>query len=782
MKDFFSQYLSDPRWLIYDKGWNPYLQTVSETQLALGNGYIGSRGILEEIPPGCEPGTFFSGLYDKIAAQVAELVNAPNPINFKVIASGEKLDVGAMNIVSHKRTLDLRQGLLARQTVYANARKERFDYQSIRFFSLHNKHIAVMQVYLTPLDAPADLTIENLVETATTNKGLVTEGRKKHFHVTEILKKGNINYLCVKTLEKEILVAYASNVFAQTNNKNRWVPYRTFYLNLKKGETACITKFFSFYTSREVNPKRIKAQTIQTLRKTTRKGFKKLLDEHCKTWVNKWKTADIQIEGDANVERTLRFNTYHLLISSNDEDNDASIGARGLIGEGYRGHIFWDTEIFILPFFIYTNPRIARNLLLYRHRRLNMARKIAAGRGYQGAMFPWESADSGEECTPPWYRDSDGVVREVLTGQQEHHITADIAYGVCHYFTVTNDWDFMLKYGLEIMIETARFWASRVEYNKKKKRYDINRVIGPDEFHDDVNNNAYTNALAQWNLIMARKIHRILERKSPATVKKLMKKINLSAEEMEKWPKIAGKIYMPIPKRTGIIEQFEGFFKKKKLRRLERDDNFIPIVPNSITFQDNIYRTQFIKQADVVMLSYLLEDILNAKQKKKNYLYYEKRTLHQSSLSPSMHSIVGSAVGERKKAYRYFLTAAYTDLKNIYGNTAEGIHTATLGGTWQAVINGFAGLGIKKKVLSFNPKLPAHWDKINFSIKWRGFNLSVNVGQDKIKLYFASERKKDWLPVEIYGTRQRISANKSMVFCKKSGLKKYYPPETKGGN
>ena len=208
MNNFFSHNLSDPHWLIYEKGWNPNLQAVSETQLALGNGYIGSRGILEEIPPGCEPGTFFAGLYDRTAAQVTELVNAPNPISFKVIADGEKLDVGAMNLISHKRTLDMYQGLLVRQTVYANARKERFDYKSMRFFSMHNKHIAAMQVYLTSLDAPADFTVEHIVETAIANKGLVTEGSKKHFHVTEVLKKGNINYISVKTLEKEVLISF----------------------------------------------------------------------------------------------------------------------------------------------------------------------------------------------------------------------------------------------------------------------------------------------------------------------------------------------------------------------------------------------------------------------------------------------------------------------------------------------------------------------------------------------------------------------------------------------
>ncbi len=351
MIDHFSDYLSDPHWLIFERGWNPELQLVSEVQLALGNGYIGSRAILEEIPPQCEPGTFFAGVYDKTAARATEIINTPNPIDFRIIVQGEKLGVTTMDVLSHQRALDIYQGLLVRRTIYANARKKRFDYQSMRFFSMRDKHVAIMQIYFTPLDEAAHLTIETSLDTSITNKGLVTEGEKKHTHVTEVLKLGDINYVCVKTLEKEILIAYASQIKVQRNNKSYSVPYRTFYLNVKKGETVCITKFFSFYNSCEVHPKRIRTKTVGNVNKIVKKGVARLIKEHRQVWAKKWKTANIEIEGDPDVVRAIRFNIYHLLISANEEDDNVSIGAKSLAGQGYRGHIFWDAEIFILPFF-----------------------------------------------------------------------------------------------------------------------------------------------------------------------------------------------------------------------------------------------------------------------------------------------------------------------------------------------------------------------------------------------------------------------------------------------
>ncbi len=775
MANYFTQYLSPPSWLITSEGWDPKQQNVIETQLTLGNGYIGSRGILEEIPPNCCPGTFFSNIYDTAGAQVTEIVNAPNPVDFRVISKGEKLDVTAMDVREHKVILDMHKGFLTRKTIYRNSTGKKFDYQSMRFFSMDDPHIAAMQVCITPIDASAHFTIESAVNSSITNKGVITEGNKKHVDIIEFIKHNNVNYLCFKTLGQNILLAYGTQLKIEQNNKVSVVSTRSFDLKLKKDETVVITKFFTFYTSLEIHPNRIKNKTIKNIQKITKKGFTQLFDAHCKAWSKKWKKANIEIEGDSKAEKALRFNIYHLLISAGTQDINASIKAKALSGEGYRGHIFWDTEIFILPFFIYTHPVIAKNLLLYRYRRLNEARKNAHQKGFEGAMFPWESADTGKDVTPLWYKDGEGEIKEVNTMQFEHHISADISYGIHHYFMATNDFDFMLKYGLEIILETARFWASRVEYNKRTKKYEILHVIGPDEFHVDVDNNAFTNLLAQWNLEIARKTYDSLKKRFPGSVKTVNKKIKLKLKELEIWKNIATNMFVPFSTKSGIIEEFKGYFKLKKLPLPELDSNFLPLLPKTI---HNVDKTQFVKQADVVMILYLLSSAFDYNLRKKNYLFYEKRTLHQSSLSVSMYSLMGVEVGEKIKAYRYFINSVYADLKNIYGNTADGIHAASLGGTWQAVINGFAGVKLDEGILSFQPKLPARWEKIKFLLQWKGHEISVNINKEKIRLTFFSKNKKDILPIKVYGVVQQLPANKSAVFLRK--IKRKVPLDTKG--
>jgi kojibiose phosphorylase len=766
MEDYFANSLSDKKWHIVEEGFDPKLQNVNETLFALGNGYIGSRGILEEIPPDACPGTFFAGIYGGSRALVPELVNAPNPIDMRIGLKGEKLGVIAMDTLSHERTLDMYNGVLARHTVYSNARKKKYDYQSMRFFSRKNKHVAAMRIYLTSLDEDATITITNSIDTSIMNMGLVTEGDKKHIDEIETGKSGDTNYKCSKTFETGVLLTYASQIVVDKGNKTYSVPDWTFKIHLKKGETACITNYLSFYSTLDTSREKTKKQAIKTVSQCVKKGFDQLLKEHCKEWGRKWKMALVEIEGDEDIEKAVRFNIYHLLIAANVDFSDNSIGAKALTGEGYRGHIFWDTEIFCLPFFVYTYPAIARNILMYRYHRLNQAREIAINKGFEGAMFPWESAETGEETTPSWYKDSEGRIQRVMTGDQEHHITADVAFGILNYFKVAKDEEFLLNYGLEIILETARFWAIRVKYNRDEKRYEIHRVIGPDEFHEDVNNNIYTNILVQWNLNSAVNLYRELLKKYPKEVKGLKKKIDLRSSELEKWQNIASKIYIPRPNKEGIIEQFDGFLKREELPLPNLNKWGFPTSVKNIK---NLGETQFVKQADAVMVLFLFPELYSPKIRRKNYQFYEKRTLHHSSLSASIHSAVGSDVGMLKKAYQYFKAAAFSDLKNIYGNVSLGVHAASLGGTWQALVHGFAGVRVQDGTLSVDPKLPQKWKRLKFSINYRGRPVSVEIFEKKLSLYFSSKDKSDILKVIVYGKPHELVANKKVSFQKGDG-------------
>ncbi len=766
MKSRFYKYLADKSWLIVENGYSPRGLKVKESLFTLGNGYIGSRGIYEEIPDGTEAGTYIAGIYDKAVSMVPELVNAPNPIDFRIAVEGEKLDIGRMDIVENKRVLDLKNGILARRTIFSDTKKRRFLYESLRFFSLREAHIGAMQVYLKAMDRPARIIVQDTVDDSVTNPGGILEGRKRHTQLVDVSAAPDVNYLCVKTFTNKIWIAYASFLaIGRGLGQGVGTLNKIFNMSLKRGETVCFTKIFSIRTSKHIRREKLKRITVKELQRAKQTGFTALLKSHTAAWRERWKTVDIKIAQDKEAQKALRFNIYHLLIAGKEGDGDVSIGAKTLSGYGYRGHIFWDTEIFILPFFIYTNPHIARNLLMYRFRRLGAAREIAKAKGYRGSLFPWESADTGRETTPPYAKNLDGSIIEIHTGEMEHHIVSDIAYGVWHYFNITGDVDFMLEAGLEMLFEAARFWASRVTRKRRRKKFDINGVIGPDEFHENVNNNAYTNKMARWNLLMAKDLHKRFCKQRPRALRRVMRKISLKEEELKHWAYVAENMKFPFSQSKGIIEEFDGYFRKRDVIPKKFNHYFMPIVPHDISLSD-IAKTQLVKQADVVMLMYLLSENFRESQKAKNYLYYVKRTLHKSSLSPSIHSIIASEVKDRTRSYLYFLFSLYADLKNTHSNTGDGIHAASLGGTWQAAIMGFAGFRNIHNLPSFEPRLPAHWKNMKFCLKWRKCILKILVSNKRVKIY-AENQKKGAMLIKCFNSVYKIPFNKTHTFYDK---------------
>ncbi|MBL7157956.1 MAG: glycoside hydrolase family 65 protein [Candidatus Omnitrophica bacterium] len=767
MKSIFSKYLSPEKWLIRENKWAcPEELNVNESVLTLGNGYVGSRGIYEEIPEGTEPGTYIAGVFDKAGAMVAELVNVPNPIDFRIIVEGEKLDITRMDVLEHERVLDLRKGILVRRTVFMDTKKRRFLYESMRFFSLFDTHVGCMQVYFKSLDREAKIIIQDAIDDSVTNAGSILEGRKRHTQVVDVSSTGELTYMCVKTYTRKIRIAYTS-CLAVARGRGQGMPTlnKIFNMSIDKGETLRFTKIFTIYTSRHISQRRIKAIALRDARKAAHMGFEELLGRNTEAWRKRWAAADILIKGDEDVEKALRFNIYHMIISGKEADEDVSIGARTLSGEGYRGHVFWDTEMFLLPFYIYTRPDIARNLLMYRYNRLNPAREIAAKQGYRGTLFPWESADSGREVTPPYAKNLDGTIIEIKTMDYEHHIVADVAYGVWHYHEASKDTGFMLRAGLEIMFETARFWASRVTYNKKKKVYEIKRAMGPDEFHETVDNSAYVNIMASWNLEKAHEYYEHFSKTKGFYLRRVSRKISLSPGEVKKWKEIAGRIKVTHSKTKKIIEQFDGYLRKRDIIIKQFDKFFMPILPRNVKIRD-MSKTQLVKQADVVMLLYLFPEMFSKEEAKRNYTYYIARTLHKSSLSPSIHSIVGNEVGDTARGYILFLFSLYADLKNTHRNTSEGIHAASLGGTWQACIMGFGGFRIMSGMPSFEPRLPVHWKEMSFSIKWRSRNLAIRVKDTSLEVTVFSRKKGNQL-IKYFDSVYKIPFNKKITISRK---------------
>lgn len=765
MKDCYSKYAADYDWQITEDGWVRSLQGVREAQLALGNGFLGSRSVLEELPYDSKAGTFVAGLYDSIGSQVAELVNWPNPFNFKITARGEKSGVATMDVLSHKRILNMKHGLLLRRTVFQDSKKRKYDYQSLRFLSMDNLNLGVLQIVFTPLDEGGEFSIETGIDSSVYNAGTVTEGRKKHFRVRELGQFRNEGYLMAETFEKLHTVIFRSGFYYETKGKKIPAKDNVFELKLEKSQRIVFTKVFHIDTiSQGQDSSSVKDLSERKFRKAFRSSFNSLVKRHIDVWEGLWDKAGVSIWGDPEVEKNFRFNIYHMLICAPKDNGLSSIGAKALTGEGYRGHIFWDTEIFLLPFYLYAFPEIARNILLYRHRRIGAAKKNAESLGYKGAMFPWESAGTGIDETPEWARDLDGKVIKIHTGQMEHHISADIAYAFYYYYNLTHDEKFMLDYGYEVIFETARFWASRVEYSRKKRRYRIKDVIGPDEFHTDIDDNAFTNMMARWNLRTAVKCFAKIRKAGHVSAKAVIGKLGVSSKEAGEWKSIASRIAFNRDKK-GVIEQFDGYFKKKYIKIREWDENYLPALPKELTPRDYA-DTQFVKQADVIMLFYLFPEAFNSKTKKENYNYYIERTLHKSSLSLPVYALAAIEAGDMSRACRFFNISLHSDISNIYSNTDHGVHAAGIGGTWQVLINGFAGVRVIRDELSLSPRLPHHWRKIIFSMYWRGCFLRLEVKNTKVRIKLLSPVKEEFR-VKVFGVFQEIGARRTYEFKRK---------------
>ncbi len=794
-------YVSPKEWLVEESRWDEAGQNSAEARFTLGNGYLGSRGILEENPRGCWPGTYLAGVYDSKGAHTPEIVNCPNPVDFRIRVGGEKLDVSTMEHKKHRFVLDMRNALLYRGTRYINVAGRKFEYSSVRFFSMKNKHAYAMQVSLTPVDEDIDIFVEHQVNLDTFNKGILTEGTKRHIKIMEFSKEmsGNARYFRTETYEYGISICYASLVEIVLGKKKIKNPHRTFSVRVKKGKTVTFTKYFSIYTSRDKdagkissrmkifdifgkklekipapaavdkfqntftlkNPANIKRVTIKNLENMVKDGFEKLFKEHTSEMARIWEKSDLKIYGNGKDRKAVRFNIYHLIITGNEKDEDVSIPAKTLSGEGYSGHIFWDTEIFILPFFIYTRPKIAGNILMYRYNRLVEAGKLAKKRGFKGAMFPWESEAMGKEATPTWFKDVVGNVIKIYTAERENHIVSDIAYAVCHYYNASGDTEFMVNYGMEILVDTAKFWISRIK--KKKGKYVINNVIGPDELHENVNNSVYTNYCAAWNIKEALKFYGIFKEKYGKQMDSVLKNTGVRKTTLKRWEKIAEKIKLPSLKGK-VIEQFDGYFEKKFVPLRKFNEHGLPLIPSYLDDTEKIAQTQLIKQSDIIMMMVLFSTEFDTNTMKKNFRYYLKRNTHKSSLSPSMEGIMAAETGHLDLFYKYFKAAAFMDLYDVNRNAADGVHGASLGGVWQMIFVGLLGFRITEGVVSVRPRLIREWKGYCVKVKVKENELEFAVKRKGCSVKLLAQKGDGTVEIIVYGQKATLNAGKIRKF------------------
>ena len=717
-------------WIVSEDKFEENMLGSKETMFTIGNGYLGTRGTFEEGFPGETAATLLHGVFDDAPIGFTELANTPNWLDLRFYLGGQIFRLDEGKILSYRRELNLRTAALFRTVTWLSPGGNTLRFEFERFASLSDEHLLALRCRITSVDYQGPLEIRAGVT------GFIDTNGWLHWNCGRQGKtEEGVAYLCLQTRKSGIALCEAFNLKlsgTESFQEEYWdgicAPEKVIKTSMQTGQSLCVEKMVSLFTSRDVSDP--KKSAVETLRSSVVKGYKQLWKEHCSQWLEEWEDSNITIEGDAKADRAMRFGLFQLLIVAPRHDDRVSIEAKSLSGFGYHGHIFWDTEIFILPFFTYVHPEIARNLLRYRYRTLIGARKKAKEKGFEGACYAWESADSGEETTPRWALTPDGGVVHILCGDIELHITVDVVYAIYQYWQTTGDDAFMLDFGAEIILDTARFWGSRVEWNEKQDRYEISDVIGPDENHEHVNNNAYTNVMVRWNLERGLEIFSWLKEKDPEKAHVLIEKLHISEHRLLEWRKIIAGIYTGFDEASGLFEQFAGFYDLKSLDLAVLEPRTRSI--QSILGVEEAQKYQIIKQPDVLMLLYLLDVYHDRKILKANWDYYAHLTdlTHGSSLGPAIQAIIAAWIGNSEEAYRLFMLAAGTDLEDKRGNAVDGIHAATHGGLWQACVFGFGGLQFSKNGPVAFPRLPAGWKRLQFGIQYHGERFEFDIQDD----------------------------------------------------
>jgi beta-phosphoglucomutase family hydrolase len=722
-------------WRVEQEGFDPGREHDMESLFTVGNGYVGIRGALDTPLTGSHADMLIAGVYD--AKQPArpyseaefltgtrgdhehvELVSVPFPFRVRVIVDGVALDLAGARWRTHRRTLDLRRGILCSRTEYETEAGRHVVVRTRRCASLSDLHLLLQEVTVCLPDHSAAVELD--MSLADPDLAM------NHPHLTPLESSNVADGLDVhrfKTKASGVEIAVASRTTLAGDDRAASVRWQRSALI---GETFVFRRYVAIYTTRDAaDPLTAALRHIEAQRS---EDFEQVLASHGSRWAVLWERADVEIGGSPATEQALRFNAYHLMISA-DRDPRVSVGARALTGRAYEGHVFWDVEIFKLPFYLLTFPKLAKNLLLYRFNTLDGARRRAQEDGYRGASYAWESTVTGDDVTPRTIQLRTARKKiPIFTGTQQVHVTAGVAHGIWQYWEATRDRDFMRDAGVEILIETARFWSSRCSPGPRGLH--LRGVVGPDEYHHSVDDNAYTNWMARFNIERAIDAVEWIRRNFPEAWGLLAERLALASDEPERWRTVARELHCPVPNADGLIEQFDGFFDLEDYS-LPKEERFKAPVHRLFDWE-RINRIKVIKQADVLMLLHLFPDLFPPAVVAANYHYYEPMTDHGSSLSPGIHAAIAARLGFEEDAERYWKESLWLDLSNRMGNSALGIHPACMGATWQALVFGFLGIrfGDSGPRAEARARLPETWGSARLTLLWRGRLHRIDVARE----------------------------------------------------
>ena len=713
-------------WRITEDGFDADAQHHSETVFTIGNGQLCVRGSFEEGYPDDHPAAFMHGVWDDMPVAITELANLPRWWGVDLWFDGERFRLDAGRLLAFTRSLDLRTGVLSREVRWEAPSGAVVELGFERFVDFSSPHRAAVRVSVAS-DRPMKVRTRAGLDAHVENTGLL------HWRVAGQGADESAAWLHTRTRNTGIDLGSACAVTLDGVKADAaaggtdGVPTVEHTFQLQAGRTATLTKLVAIVSGIDAADPIAGASRLAL--DATAAGWDALREASDTAWRQAWERSDVVIEGDREAQLSLRFSLFQLLIAAPRFTEHASIGAKTLSGFGYRHHVFWDTETFMVPPFSYSQPQIARNMLMYRWHGLAGARDKARANGHRGAQFPWEAASTGEEVTPTWVPDSDDQTKlvRIWTGDIEIHITADIALAVMQYWQVSGDDAFMRDHGAEIVLDGARFWASAARL-ESDGHYHFRNVVGPDEYHDRVDDNAYTNQLAAWHLRTAGTVARWLADNHPGRWAELSADLGLDASELAQWGEVAEAIFNPAAP-DGLLEQFAGYFDLTDVDPAELRDPARSTSMQLLYGIDGIAATQVLKQPDVLMLAYLLPELFPGDALARNYAYYDPRTDHEhgSSLGPAISAVMACRAGEPEVGYQHFLRAARADLVDVRHNAGDGIHGASAGGLWQAVVFGFAGLELTADGWHTRPMLPPHWQRVSFSFCHRGVRQQVVV-------------------------------------------------------
>ncbi|MGI9546067.1 MAG: glycoside hydrolase family 65 protein [Flavobacteriaceae bacterium] len=733
-------------WKIIQKKFAPQYLAQDETVFATGNGYLGLRGNHEEGTPVVQRGTYINGFHEQWPIRYGEsaygfaktgqtMLNVTDSKVIRLYVDDEPFYLPTAHLKSYERVLDMKAGALHRDILWETASGKRVSIRSTRIVSMERRHVAAISYEVKVLNAPARLIISSKMRCPSeTGEPKDEDPRKARAfehsvyipHVNQVKDQRILLGHQVHTSKMTLACGVDHEIQSDSTYTHQSECYEdsakiVYSVNAQAGESFRLVKYMVYHTSRSAPAIELCGRAERTLNSVMKEGFDELAKGQQRYMDDFWERSDIEVtmRKDRRTQPCLRFNLFHILQASARVEG-TGIGARGLTGDAYEGHYFWDTEIYLMPFLIYTSPNVAKILLRFRHSLLDKARKRAAELNQKGALFPWRTI-TGDEASAYF-----------AAGTAQYHINADIMYALRKYVEVTGDEEFLFDYGAEMLIETARLWADLGFYSHDgKDQFHIHGVTGPDEYTAIVNNNTFTNMMARENLRYAAESLELMQKKRPERFEALVHDTDLLPEEIDEWRKAAEHMYIPYNEKRGIHPQDDGFLKKEVWDFENTPMDKYPLLLNYHPLV--IYRFQVIKQADVAMVMFLLDHEFSLEQKKRNFDYYDPLTTGDSSLSACVHSILAVELGYLDRAVELIRYAAWMDLADVGGNVKDGAHIASMGGTWMAIAYGLAGLRDHGGRISFNPKSTLQATKVRFPLTVRGQMIEVKINEDTVK-------------------------------------------------